>query len=322
MIKLLIKESGYKANDYALWLFDKEDNLWKSWGSWPRPEISEEEFEEINYKEFPNPEYNVNGRYSDYMVLPNDGSEPDDGKPVKKYNYDESLKESGTMFDYTDQIVIVINGRQQKIKDGYTISDTIIPYLNKSETIRNAVLDWILEYVGDDIVDYKSSNVNIADMFEQLVENEMYEYGLDDFYVDVSDYHGNHVIEIFNVSDFAESLKKQNIKEDDERYINNFIELDSKEVKDSDGWWNEYTLYMNIQTTVENWINFLKTADKNDPQVPDEWVRYVCVFGDRELYDPNDGYDEFDYECESKKEAYEWFDNYEGFDDEEDEDYY
>jgi hypothetical protein len=168
MIKLLIKESGYKANDYALWLFDKEDNLWKSWGSWPRPEISEEEFEEINYKEFPNPEYNVNGRYSDYMVLPNDGSEPDDGKPVKKYNYDESLKESGTMFDYTDQIVIVINGRQQKIKDGYTISDTIIPYLNKSETIRNAVLDWILEYVGDDIVDYKSSNVNIADMFVVL----------------------------------------------------------------------------------------------------------------------------------------------------------
>ena len=43
--------------------------------------------------------------------------------------------------------------------------------------------------------------------------------------------------------------------------------------------------------------------------------RYVFVFGDSDLYNPNDDYEEFDYECDTEQEANEWFDDYKGFED-------
>ena len=66
----------------------------------------------------------------------------------------------------------------------------------------------------------------------------------------------------------------------------------SKDVYDADGFRTEYTMYYN--------------------EVED---RYVFVFGDSDFYNPNDGYEEFDYECDTEREADEWFDNYEGFED-------
>ena len=68
--------------------------------------------------------------------------------------------------------------------------------------------------------------------------------------------------------------------------------IKSKDVNDYDGWRTEYTMYYDL---IED--------------------RYVFVLGDSDLYDPNDGYEEFDWECESEAEANEWFDNYEGYDD-------
>ena len=68
--------------------------------------------------------------------------------------------------------------------------------------------------------------------------------------------------------------------------------IKSKEVLDFDGFNTEYTMYYD--------------------EIMD---RYVFVLGDSDLYDPNDGYDSFDYECDTKREADEWFSNYEGFDD-------
>jgi hypothetical protein len=64
---------------------------------------------------------------------------------------------------------------------------------------------------------------------------------------------------------------------------------------DSDGFMTDYTMYQNINTG-----------------------EYVFVFGDKDIYTPDDGY--FDYECETKEEAEEWFNNYNGFSDEDDED--
>ena len=104
--------------------------------------------------------------------------------------------------------------------------------------------------------------------------------------------------------------------------IKRYYEVDSKQVRDSDGFWDDYTMYEEYVIPYDEYLNFLKTYKKGD-FYKDEWFsRYVFVFGDKELYDPSDGYDEFDWECESEKEAYEWFENYTGFDDEEDEDYY
>jgi len=68
-----------------------------------------------------------------------------------------------------------------------------------------------------------------------------------------------------------------------------YEEIASKQVMDSDGFMTDYTMYRNINTG-----------------------EYVFVFGDKDIYRPEDGY--FDWECETEDEAKEWFDNYEGFD--------
>ena len=73
-------------------------------------------------------------------------------------------------------------------------------------------------------------------------------------------------------------------------------EISSKQVADSDGFMTDYTMYRNINTG-----------------------EYVFVFGDKDIYRPEDGY--FDWECETKEEAEEWFNNYNGFDDLEDDEW-
>ena len=60
--------------------------------------------------------------------------------------------------------------------------------------------------------------------------------------------------------------------------------IDRKEVFDSDGFRTEYTLYCDEE-------------------------RFVCVFGDSELYGPEDD-SNWDFETESPTEAYEWFHAY------------
>lgn len=68
--------------------------------------------------------------------------------------------------------------------------------------------------------------------------------------------------------------------------------IKSKTVYDYDGFTTEYTMYYD---------------EVND--------RYVFVFGDSDFYNPNDGYEEFDWECDTEQEANEWFNDYEGFED-------
>lgn len=65
----------------------------------------------------------------------------------------------------------------------------------------------------------------------------------------------------------------------------------TKQVQDSDGFYTDYTMYYDVL---------------ND--------RYVMVFGDRDIYRPED--EDFDWECETEAEATEWFENYKGFADE------
>lgn len=62
-------------------------------------------------------------------------------------------------------------------------------------------------------------------------------------------------------------------------------QIDQKSVRDEDGFLTEYTLYHNTVTGL-----------------------YVCVFGDSEIYRPEDGY--FDFETENYDEAIDWFNTY------------
>lgn len=77
--------------------------------------------------------------------------------------------------------------------------------------------------------------------------------------------------------------------QDDERY--EYIK--SKTVLDSDGFRTDYTMYYDWEDS-----------------------EYIFIFGDNDLYDPTN--ESPDWECDTEEEANEWFDNYTGFDDEED----
>lgn len=70
--------------------------------------------------------------------------------------------------------------------------------------------------------------------------------------------------------------------------------IDTKSVLDSDGFLTDYTMYKDTETGM-----------------------YVFIFGDNDFYGPDEG--SVDWECETFEEAYEWFNDYNGFDEELDE---
>ena len=75
-----------------------------------------------------------------------------------------------------------------------------------------------------------------------------------------------------------------------------WILLERKSVPDADGFYTDYCLYQNEDET-----------------------EYVCIFGDREIYTPDNK--EPDAEFDTYEEAKEWFDDYEGFVDKDDDIY-
>lgn len=121
-----------------------------------------------------------------------------------------------------------------------------------------------------------------------------------------------------NWKDAFKKKKNKQIKEGvNGNMITQYIEVDSKQVKDSGGWLTDYTMYMRIETTRDNWLAFLQSDDvqHGNIDIPEDWITgYVFVFGDSDIYGPED--EDFDWECDTEEEAYEWFSNYSGFDDE------
>lgn len=108
----------------------------------------------------------------------------------------------------------------------------------------------------------------------------------------------------------------ENLEEPMVRYFT----IDSKQVKDSDGFWTDYTMYMKVETTTDKWFEFLKSADAKKGKIPKDFkTSYVFIFGDNDYYEPE--ISDVDYECDTEEEAYEWFDNYNGFEDEDEEDW-
>ena len=90
----------------------------------------------------------------------------------------------------------------------------------------------------------------------------------------------------------VEELKSENIQASYHvGHSSNWTELESKSVLDSDGFYTDYTLYTNGST-------------------------FICMFGDKDIYEPDEAY--ADYETESEQDAWDWFNSYTGFADEED----
>lgn len=83
-------------------------------------------------------------------------------------------------------------------------------------------------------------------------------------------------------------MQNNHISGSSEDLYSQWIELDHKMVYDYDGFTTDYTLY--------------KSLDGD---------RFVCIFGDKDLYYPENT--DPDFECETEREAREWFEDYEGF---------
>lgn len=72
-----------------------------------------------------------------------------------------------------------------------------------------------------------------------------------------------------------------------------WIEVKSKQIKDFDGFLTDYTMYKN-----------------------DNGSKYIFMFGDKDYEEPNEEY--ADWEAETEKQANDWFNSYEGFEDADD----
>ena len=70
-----------------------------------------------------------------------------------------------------------------------------------------------------------------------------------------------------------------------------FIEIASKSVTDADGFYTDYTMYQDTETE-----------------------GFVFIFGDKDYYLPEDT--DFDWECETEEEAWAWFSDYTGIEEE------
>lgn len=82
----------------------------------------------------------------------------------------------------------------------------------------------------------------------------------------------------------------------DEKETSRYEVIDSKSVRDSDGFYTDYTLYYDNEEDI-----------------------YLCIFGDEDLYTPSNS--EPDVEFDTEREAIEWFENYNGYEDDIDEDW-
>ena len=74
-------------------------------------------------------------------------------------------------------------------------------------------------------------------------------------------------------------------------YREEWIKLAKKQVLDSDGFYTDYTMYVN-----------------------EDGTSYIFMFGDEDIYEPDPQY--ADYECSDWDEASEWWNDYNGFEDE------
>lgn len=112
------------------------------------------------------------------------------------------------------------------------------------------------------------------------------------FFKIFKDKDGNYVDENNQKLDDQE-LKDYNLTESEDKELvteSNFEEIASKSVPDSDGFNTDYTLYKDLLNN-----------------------KYVCVFGDKDIYKPED--ENYDFETEYEQEAKDWFNSYEGFED-------
>lgn len=176
--------------------------------------------------------------------------------------------------------------------------DAIITFLSdydiyisqpKNEKSKEITLESVFNE-PDEVIIFKRE-VNSADDKEEI---QSLIYGLSD---GVAEYDCQAAFDEFEESSL-DTLKDKVISAIDSYLEDNdwldysdWVELASKSVEDSNGFLTDYTLYTNGET-------------------------YVCIFGDKELYTPDT--DDADFETENEKIAWDWYNSYTGFADDDD----
>lgn len=176
---------------------------------------------------------------------------------------------------------------QEAIEDklnelGYDYYDkpVVVRYLDEPDNLYIQIIDDAVQALalkdGADLVQFKNGNIGFVGYYNDYKNNAF------------------EILRNATEEDFEAEDNGIDIEENPEDYdfgSGRYTLLDRKSVADSDGFYTDYSLY---KDEVEN--------------------IYVCVFGDSDIYRPED--ENFDTEFEYEDEAYDWFDNYKGFDEE------
>ena len=186
--------------------------------------------------------------------------------------------------------------------------------------LNDDILDIIKVKNADDTYTFVFTEPGDVDDRVDDIEQQLYELGYEYSLEDSSDTELTYsILPINYVNGLVASTKTCKASEDfddedfddeefdDEEFDENeegskWVKKESKSVPDASGFSTDYTMYENI----------FHIAGVKDPTGE---PNYVFVLGDEDLYSPDDG--DFDWECDTEGEAYDWFYEYEGFTDDE-----
>lgn len=176
--------------------------------------------------------------------------------------------------------------------------------------LNDDILDIIKVKNADDTYTFVFTEPGDVDDRIDDIEQQLYELGYEYNLEDSSDTELTYsILPVNYVNGLVASTKTCKASEDfdDEEFDENeegskWVKRESKSVPDANGFYTDYTMYENI----------FHIAGVEDPTGE---PNYVFVFGDEDLYSPDDG--DFDWECDTEEEAYDWFYDYEGFTDDE-----
>lgn len=208
-------------------------------------------------------------------------------------DFDTKTVDRDELYSFVTKIA-EINGDDEPEND----IDAIITFLGdydiyisqpKNKKLKEITLESVFTE-PDEVVAFKK-NVNLADDKEEI-QSLIYE--LSD---GVAEYDCQTAFDKFEessldtIKDEVISAIDSYLEDNDWLDSSDWEELASKQVEDSNGFLTEYTLYTNGET-------------------------YICIFGDRDLYTPDN--ETADFETENEKVAWDWYNSYTGFADDED----
>lgn len=230
------------------------------------------------YKVADTSNYELNVQFDDPIIIYDDG---DFDFTSDKYNLDPAPDSTG---EYKDEEYNV------NVIDADTLYDIIYGQLMKKH-VTEKYPSGKYRVTGIITLQFDIDGVEYDEEFHGVDEDGDPDYSRD-YYADNADATlVKYELTSLNITAEINSASDIIVSADDEE---TWDYLKSKQVTDSDGMLTDYTLYVNSDGS-----------------------RYICMFGDNDVYEPDPAY--ADWEGDSEEEAYEWFNNYtSGYEDDDD----